>query len=60
MRQTVDQIFIRVRIDEDRYYDKDISKATYEQRMKHYETLSKGQIIYLLEQIQVRGIKFKK
>jgi len=46
----MEQIFIRVRTDEDHYISKDIMDATNEEREKWYETLSKGQVTHVLRQ----------
>ncbi|MBU3186508.1 hypothetical protein [Clostridium estertheticum] len=45
------QIFIRVKGEEGNYYDKDIQESSPDERIEWYNTLSKGQVVSVLEQI---------
>ncbi|MBZ9622986.1 hypothetical protein G9F71_008970 [Clostridium sp. FP2] len=51
-----EQIFIRVKGDKD-YYDKDIRDSSYEERLGYYNTLSKGQVVSMLELCIKNNIK---
>jgi len=45
----MDQVFIKVKKGED-FYDKDMMNSSAEERTSWYNTLSKGQIMSVLEQ----------
>lgn len=44
----MEQIFIRIRKDDD-FVDKDILNSNYDERSNWYNSLSKGQVIHILE-----------
>jgi len=44
----MEQIFIRIKKD-DNFYDKDIRDSSYDERLEWYNSLSKGQIMSILE-----------
>ena len=49
MKPQIEQLFIRIKREDRTFYNKDIKDSTSEQRMAFYKTLSKGQIMSLLE-----------
>lgn len=49
MKPQIEQLFIRIKREDGTFYNKDIKDSISEQRMAFYKTLSKGQIMSLLE-----------
>ena len=46
----MEQIFIRIKKGDD-FYNKDIRDSNYEERFQWYSTLSKGQVITIVEKL---------
>jgi len=47
----MDQTFIRVKKANGNYINKDIKDSTYQERYDWYQTLSKGQVMVLVEKL---------
>ena len=54
----MEQIFIKISTDGD-FYNKDIRDSSYEERLKWYQSLTRGQIISLLEKTGSFNNNFK-
>ena len=46
----MEQLFIRVKKENGDFINKDIKDTNYNERVAWYQTLSKGQVIHVLEQ----------